>query len=542
MNAGLNQVQDSLTKLRATIAAHESITDNLASFGQHVVPIGKATLLHLIDILLDQIKAAPDTPLPKSVLEDVPLIKRELDAAVSLVPQVGSGNAGHAAPGMLALLVSISVRLKPSLAWSEIPVATKMPEALAKRARELDVRIENVEHEVSKLQGRTQGADQVLSSVDKLVQSASQFGADFEEMSDKTKLAAESAKQAAESAVESKEKISATLKAATEAGAQIAASGETVSAAATQAVENAAKISAAVGQVTAHADSTAKAAQRTESAAEESSKLREKSASESDEIGKLLVAAKASAGEISAKQAEVTEVAASVKASTEETHTQRAKAEAAAKDAASYAGQAMEAYRIVTTAGLAGAFNQRARNLTRQSIYWSVILVFALVAAAYIGGHRTEEISKLLGGDKTEPMVLLIQLLLSVLTVGAPVWLAWLSTKQVAHIFRLAEDYGYKAAVAKAYEGFKEEAVKIDKQFEARLFASALERFNENPIRLVADSQPGSPLQDFLQHPAVQKLMDTAPEAKDAILNAVKGVVEKNFPKASGVEPPKKPS
>jgi hypothetical protein len=131
---------------------------------------------------------------------------------------------------------------------------------------------------------------------------------------------------------------------------------------------------------------------------------------------------------------------------------------------------------------------------------------------------------------------------LSVLTVGAPVWMAWLATKQIAHSFRLSEDYGYKAAMAKAYEGFKGEAINIDKQFEARLFAAALERLGENPIRLLSETQPGSPMHEFMNRPEIQKIFDKFPEAGNLISDALKGVFVKTPNKKTAAAALEKPA
>jgi hypothetical protein len=492
------------------------------------MPVGRDSLLHLIDIISEQIDVAPDSPLPTTVADDVPIIKRELDAALALVPQVGSANAGYAAPAMVALLLAVSMRLKPSLAWSEIPAKGKIPEALLKRARELDVALEGLERDTVALTEKTSVAQSVLNSVEGAVSAAREFAKELETLNGNTKESAASVKEAADAANASLDRVTATLKTATETEAVLAASAEKTNAAAVQVAENSAKISSAVGQATAHADSTAKAEQRATTAAEEATKLREKTSSENEQVSKILAQASASGADIAARQTDVSKIADSVKSTTSETQALKERAETGAKEAESLSTKALEAYRIITTAGLAGAFNQRAASLTKLSIYWSFALMFALVAAAIIGSYRTAEMSSLLTAGKTDPYVLFIQLVLSVLTVGAPVWLAWLATKQISHIFRLAEDYGYKASVAKAYEGFKEEAVKIDKQFEARLFASALERFNENPIRLISDTQPGSPLNEFLQQPAIQKLMDTVPAFKETVVSVLRGAVSKS--------------
>ena len=101
---------------------------------------------------------------------------------------------------------------------------------------------------------------------------------------------------------------------------------------------------------------------------------------------------------------------------------------------------------------------------------------------------------------------ILMHAILSVLSVGAPLWLAWLSTKQVGQRFRLSEDYAFKASVAKAYEGYRKEANRIDKDLEKRLFSSALSRLEESPLRLIVDDHHGSPLHEALNSKALDNL------------------------------------
>ncbi|MFX8523854.1 hypothetical protein ABTM10_20480, partial [Acinetobacter baumannii] len=65
--------------------------------------------------------------------------------------------------------------------------------------------------------------------------------------------------------------------------------------------------------------------------------------------------------------------------------------------------------------------------------------------------------------------------------------------KQIGQRFRLAEDYAFKASISRAYEGFRREAARFDKDMEARLLASALTRLDELPLRLVEPTSHGSP-------------------------------------------------
>src|SRR5690606_11815180 len=105
---------------------------------------------------------------------------------------------------------------------------------------------------------------------------------------------------------------------------------------------------------------------------------------------------------------------------------------------------------------------------------------------------------------------------------GAPLWFAWIATKQINQRFRLSEDYAYKASVAKAYEGYRREAAKIDTIFEARLFSSALERLEEAPLRLVEEEMHGSPWHELFTSKPFRDALETIPEFRDSIINLMK--------------------
>jgi len=104
-------------------------------------------------------------------------------------------------------------------------------------------------------------------------------------------------------------------------------------------------------------------------------------------------------------------------------------------------------------------------------------------------------------------------------SLGAPLWFAWISTKQIGQRFKLAEDYGYKASVAKAYEGYRKEAARIDKNLEARLFESALSRVEEAPLRLVENTSHGSPWHELASSSAFKDALSNIPEFRDKVLN-----------------------
>ncbi|QJW84967.1 hypothetical protein HK414_19630 [Ramlibacter terrae] len=194
-----------------------------------------------------------------------------------------------------------------------------------------------------------------------------------------------------------------------------------------------------------------------------------------------------------------------------------------------------EAYSITTTKGLAAAFDQRASRLAASMWVWVVGLIIALVAAAWIGADRVAVLSRSIAEADPKWGAVLLNLLLSVVSVGAPLWFAWVATKQLNYRFRLAEDYGFKSSVAKAYQGYRREAALFEENFGARLFDIALLRLEEPPLRLLAETAHGSPWHELADHEAVKKALHTVPGFAAAILEQAKSALSTKF--KSSTEP-----
>ncbi|MGY6240729.1 hypothetical protein ACW910_25125 (plasmid) [Burkholderia ambifaria] len=169
------------------------------------------------------------------------------------------------------------------------------------------------------------------------------------------------------------------------------------------------------------------------------------------------------------------------------------------------------AMRASTAVGLAGAFNDRAEALTKSIFPWVGGLVSALLFGAIVGGMQLHLLAESIQAS-TAPTIVWTRLAVSLLSVGAPVWFAWLSTKQIGQRFRLSEDYAYKASISKAYEGYRREAVELDEDFQKKLFASALTRLDEQPLRFVESETHGSPWHEFLSSDVVKDAIRLAPE------------------------------
>lgn len=184
--------------------------------------------------------------------------------------------------------------------------------------------------------------------------------------------------------------------------------------------------------------------------------------------------------------------------------------------------QCEEAYRITTTTGLAGAFDQRAKSLNYSMWGWVIGLIITLIVGTLMGSARVELLSKSMVTPDPHWGVIWMHVVLSIMSIGAPIWFAWIATKQIGQRFRLAEDYAFKASVAKAYEGYKKEAAKIDSSFATRLFSSALSRLEEAPLRLVEKETHGSPGHELLSSKQFQDALSTIPEQRDKFIEVFK--------------------
>jgi len=201
--------------------------------------------------------------------------------------------------------------------------------------------------------------------------------------------------------------------------------------------------------------------------------------------------------------------------------------ESHSKDTKKFVDLCEEAYHITTTKGLAGAFENRANKLATSMWVWVFGLVITLGASIYIGATRYQALNSAIE-DKIDIKYIWVQIFLSVVSLGAPIWFAWISTKQISQRFKLSEDYAYKASLAKAYEGYKKEAAQIDSELEIRLFNSALMRLDEAPLRLIEGDNHGSPWHEFFTSKEFNDAISNLPDLKSKYISITKAKMKEN--------------
>lgn len=166
------------------------------------------------------------------------------------------------------------------------------------------------------------------------------------------------------------------------------------------------------------------------------------------------------------------------------------------KEIAEIVANVEDAYSAATTKGLGEAFQRRADRTAATMWVWVGGLIIALLASAALGIDRVRIVEDLIK-QKAPPVLTELHTALAFLSIAAPVWFAWIATKQIGQRFRLSEDYAYKASVAQAYEGYRRVASRVDEAFAKRLFSTALDRLEEPPLRYVEHETHGSPLHEW---------------------------------------------
>jgi len=198
------------------------------------------------------------------------------------------------------------------------------------------------------------------------------------------------------------------------------------------------------------------------------------------------------------------------------------KLKSSADEAKSFLDQCHSAYAAGTSQGLAAAFAERSSALERSMVIWVGGFIIALGAGAYFGAERMHELTSLMKSPNLTVGTAILNLLLAVISVGAPIWFGWLASKQIGQRFRLSEDYAYKAAVSRAYEGYRREAARFDKEMEARLLSSALSRLDEQPLRFVEPNSHASPWHELASSELVKGAIKSVPGFADRITDAAK--------------------
>ena len=184
-------------------------------------------------------------------------------------------------------------------------------------------------------------------------------------------------------------------------------------------------------------------------------------------------------------------------------------------------------YAAATSVGLAAAFSERSDSLSKSMWVWVGGLVLSLGAGGYFGSVQLQKLLELMAQKDISSLSMSINFIMAILSIGAPIWFSWLATKQIGQRFKLSEDYAFKASVSRAYEGFRKETTRFDKEMEAKLLSSALTRLDELPLRLVEAENHGSPWHELASSNIVKQAMSKIPSFPDNVKELARNAMNK---------------
>lgn len=140
--------------------------------------------------------------------------------------------------------------------------------------------------------------------------------------------------------------------------------------------------------------------------------------------------------------------------------------------------------------GMAASFTARREALRLPMVGWAVVFIGTIIGLSIVG---LKYIEPLIAAANWEQIP-------AKLALTAPlIWLGWFAVKQYGYTTRLREDYAYKEASAKSFEGYKREAGQNPEMLK-RLLETAIENLGHNPIRVYdGKDNHGSPMQELLE-------------------------------------------
>ncbi|MFM9971930.1 MAG: hypothetical protein ACKVQK_26415 [Burkholderiales bacterium] len=141
--------------------------------------------------------------------------------------------------------------------------------------------------------------------------------------------------------------------------------------------------------------------------------------------------------------------------------------------------------------GMAASFTARRTALRFPMAVWAGVFGVAIIGLSILGLVYIEPLIATAHWEHIPAK----------LALTAPlIWLGWFAVKQYGYTTRLREDYAYKEASAKSFEGYKREAGQVDAEMLKRLLETAIENLGQNPIRIYdTHDNHGSPMQELFE-------------------------------------------
>ncbi len=145
------------------------------------------------------------------------------------------------------------------------------------------------------------------------------------------------------------------------------------------------------------------------------------------------------------------------------------------------ASEIADTIRAASRYGMASSFKQRKDELRLSLLMWAIMFVMAILGIFCTGVFYI--LPHFEGGELPKVWEVLVKATL----ISPLVWLGWMAARQYSFISRIREDYSFKYASALAFEGYKSEALKVDKDFVKQLLSTATANMALNPLRIYQD-------------------------------------------------------
>ncbi|SHL55565.1 hypothetical protein SAMN05428972_0014 [Rhodanobacter sp. OK091] len=186
--------------------------------------------------------------------------------------------------------------------------------------------------------------------------------------------------------------------------------------------------------------------------------------------------------------------------------------------------------------GLAKSFKDRRESLERDQSIWTKIFVAGLIllflgALISLGdvlalfGFKTIALASPIKDTSTAsaapPLERVFTYVTHVLILSPGIWLTWFAARKHGQLSRLTEDYAFKEASALSFVGYRSEMGE-DKEMLDLLRRTAIENFGANPVRVIANDEPVSPIHDALARVLKKMSPDKFAELLKDILKAAR--------------------
>lgn len=172
-------------------------------------------------------------------------------------------------------------------------------------------------------------------------------------------------------------------------------------------------------------------------------------------------------------------------------------------------------------ASMAGSFKTKVDELTLPLHISECVTYVSLTIVAGVSAWLLFK-----SGFVSEKGFDLISFLVKLPIVIPLAFIAWLSNKRNAYLFRLREDYAYKYASAMAFEGYKKQVQEHNQEMMEQLLKIALDNLGEKPHRVFDKEIRANPTDEL-----VVTLKDLVQTTKNEVKDVTSTVSEKILPK-----------